>query len=73
MSVELDKALKPVLGETLAGFENVAIVFADVLKVDMPALLDEKMLGECDRCVRQSAVQRDGACAHHRLSRGGLL
>lgn len=45
VSVELDKALKPVLRETLGGCENVEIVFDDVLKVDVPALLEEKMPG----------------------------
>ena len=45
VSVELDKALKPVLRETLGGCENVEIVFDDVLKVDIPSLLDEKMPG----------------------------
>ena len=45
VSVEIDKALKPVLRETLGGCENVEIVFDDVLKVDIPSLLDEKMPG----------------------------
>ena len=33
VAVELDKALKPVLKETLAGRDNVEIVFGDVLKL----------------------------------------
>ena len=45
VSVELDKALKPVLAETLSGCENVEIVFADVLKQDLPALAEERMPG----------------------------
>ena len=45
VSVELDKALKPVLAETLADCENVEIVFGDVLKQDLPALVEERMPG----------------------------
>ena len=45
LSVELDKALKPVLAETLAGRDNVEILFGDVLKQDLPALVREKLPG----------------------------
>lgn len=45
VSVELDKALKPVLAETLADCGNVEIVFGDVLKQDLPALVEERMPG----------------------------
>lgn len=45
VSVELDKALKPVLAETLADCENVEIVFGDVLKQDLPPLVEERMPG----------------------------
>ncbi len=45
VSVELDKALKPVLAETLTGCENVEIVFGDVLKQDLTALVEERMPG----------------------------
>ena len=45
LAVELDKALKPVLAETLAGRENVDILFGDVLKQDLPALVREKLPG----------------------------
>ena len=50
VSIELDKALKPVLAETLAGFENVEIVFADVMKTDLAALCREKF-SDCARVV----------------------
>ena len=43
LAVELDKALKSVLAETLAGRENVEILFGDVLKQDLPALAAEKL------------------------------
>ena len=45
VSVELDRSLRPVLAETLAGCENVEVVFGDILKQDLPALLDETMPG----------------------------
>ncbi len=45
LAVELDKALKPVLAETLEGKENIEILFGDVLKQDLPALVKEKLPG----------------------------
>ena len=45
LAVELDKALRPVLAETLAGRDNVEILFGDVLKQDLPALVGEKLPG----------------------------
>ncbi|MDE7453106.1 MAG: 16S rRNA (adenine(1518)-N(6)/adenine(1519)-N(6))-dimethyltransferase RsmA [Clostridia bacterium] len=36
ISFEVDKTLAPVLQRTLAGLENVEVVFKDFLKVDMP-------------------------------------
>ncbi len=45
VAVELDTALRPVLAETLAGRDNVEIVYGDVLRLDIPSLLDEKMPG----------------------------
>ena len=45
LAVELDKALKPVLAETLADRDNVEILFGDVLKQDLPALVREKLPG----------------------------
>jgi len=48
--VELDKALKPVLAETLTGFDNIDVVFGDVMKTDLPALCREKF-ADCARVV----------------------
>ena len=45
VSVELDRSLQPILAETLTGRENVEVVFGDVLKQDLPALLEETMPG----------------------------
>lgn len=45
LAVEVDKALKPVLAETLAGRDNVEIVFGDVLKNDLRKLVNEHFSG----------------------------
>ena len=45
VSVELDRSLQPILAETLTGCENVEVVFGDVLKQDLPALVNETMPG----------------------------
>ena len=42
LSVELDRSLMPVLSETLAGCDNTEILFADVLKIDLPAILQQE-------------------------------
>ena len=42
VSLELDKRLLPVLDETLAEFDNVEIINADVMKTDLNTLIDEK-------------------------------
>ena len=43
--VEIDGRLLPVLAETLAGFQNVEIVNADVMKVDLRALIADRLAG----------------------------
>lgn len=45
VAVELDNALRPVLKQTLAGKDNVEIIFGDVLKQDIKGLVAEKMHG----------------------------
>ena len=45
VSVELDERLRPVLAETLAGYENVELVFGDVLALDLPQLVAERFAG----------------------------
>ena len=44
-AVELDDRLKPILELTTGEFENLEIVWADVLKLDVPALVKEKFAG----------------------------
>ena len=42
VSVELDTRLLPVLDETLSEFDNVEIVNADIMKLDLQKLIEEK-------------------------------
>ena len=43
VSVELDRALLPVLDETLADYDNVRIINGDVLKLPLRQLIDENL------------------------------
>lgn len=45
VAVELDRALLPVLAETLEGLSNVEVVSGDALKLDLSALAAEKLAG----------------------------
>lgn len=45
VAVEIDEGLKPILAETLEEFDNVEIVFGDVMKTDLHALIAEKLSG----------------------------
>ncbi len=42
VAVEIDTGLKPILEETLAEYDNVEVVFADVMETDLNALIAEK-------------------------------
>lgn len=44
-AVELDERLKPILQQTVGEFENLQILWGDVLKQDIPALVAEKFPG----------------------------
>ena len=45
IAVEIDRALIPILEDTLDGYENVRIINEDVLKVDIAKLAEEKNSG----------------------------
>lgn len=45
VAVEIDEKLKPILEETLAGFDNVEVVFADVMETDLAAVISERFGG----------------------------
>ncbi len=42
VAVEIDTGLKPILKETLAEYDNVEVVFADVMETDLKSLIAEK-------------------------------
>lgn len=45
VAVEIDRTLQPVLAETMAGNENLEIIFGDILKTDISALVQEEFAG----------------------------
>ncbi len=45
IAVEIDEGLKPILAETLEEFDNVEVVFGDVMKTDLNKLISEKLSG----------------------------
>ncbi len=44
--VEIDRALIPVLGETLADYDNVTVIEGDIMKIDLAALFAEHFQGK---------------------------
>ncbi len=44
-AVEVDERLKPILKQTVGEFDNLEILWGDVLKQDIPALVKEKFAG----------------------------
>ena len=44
-AVEVDNRLKPILDMTVGEFDNLEIIWDDVLKLDVPALVKEKFAG----------------------------
>lgn len=46
VAVEIDISLKPILEETLAEFDNVEVVFADVMEIDLLELITKKFGGK---------------------------
>lgn len=45
VAVELDTSLKPILDETMAGFDNLTLIFDNVMKTDLSSLV-RKQFGE---------------------------
>ena len=50
VAIELDERLKPILNKVVGGYENVKIIFADVMKTDLKKLIEDEF---CD-CKRVS-------------------
>lgn len=45
IAVEVDTTLQPILAETMAGQDNLEIIFRDIMKTDIPALVREEFDG----------------------------
>ncbi len=45
VAIEMDRALKPVLAETLQGRDNVELVFGDATKLNLQSLVADKLAG----------------------------
>lgn len=41
VAVEIDENLRGVLEESLAGYDNISVVFNDVMKLDLPSFIEE--------------------------------
>lgn len=46
IAVEIDKALIPILQDTLSSYDNVTVINEDILKLDISALVEEKNAGK---------------------------
>lgn len=46
VAVEIDKALIPILEDTLSGYDNVTVINEDILKVDINKIVEEKNNGQ---------------------------
>jgi len=51
IAVEIDKALIPILGDTLKAYDNVTIINDDILKVDINKIVEEKNNGRAIKVV----------------------
>lgn len=43
VAVELDKNLLPILDETLKNYDNIEIIYGDILKIDLEKLVEERI------------------------------
>lgn len=43
VAVEIDRSLLPILDETLVSYDNVEIVYGDILKIDIEKLIEDKL------------------------------
>lgn len=48
VAIELDERLRPVLAKTLAEYPNASVIFSDVMKLDLAALIAEQF-SDCKR------------------------
>ena len=58
-AVEIDRALIPILKDTLDGYDNVSIINEDILKVDIRQLAREKSGETHQGCGKSSLLYYD--------------
>ena len=46
VSVEIDRALLPVLAETLSEYDNIKIINSDIMKCDLKRIIDDEFNGD---------------------------
>lgn len=51
VSIEADQRLQPVLAETMEGYDNFSVVWADALKTDISALIKKEFGGSVKLCA----------------------
>lgn len=51
VAVEIDKALIPILADTLSSYDNVTVINEDILKVDINKIVEEKNKGKAIKVV----------------------
>ena len=51
LALEIDRKLEPVLSDVLERVDNAEVVFTDVMKCDLPALLEQRFPGETVQVV----------------------
>lgn len=51
VAVELDERLKPVLQHTTGGYDNLEIVFGDILKLDLKEIISNHLLNSDHICI----------------------
>lgn len=51
VAIEIDERLKPILEETLGGFDNIEVIFADVMQTDLAGVIKEKLGGDVVVCA----------------------
>ncbi len=56
IAVEIDRALIPILEDTLDGYDNVRVINEDVLKVDIAELAEEENERQTDQSCGKSSV-----------------
>ena len=56
IAVEIDRALIPILEDTLDGYDNVRVINEDVLKVDIRKLVEEENEGTDQSCCKSALL-----------------